>query len=71
MALIFIKPAVAGNIVRHPEKLAYTIAQEGEYVEDSNQWQRYLRHGDVVLAEPPQIKEEKQTRQKQLSKEGE
>jgi hypothetical protein len=53
MNMIFIKPAIPGSIVRHPEKINYKISQEGEFVENSIQWQRYLRDGDVVLAEPP------------------
>lgn len=55
MPQIYIKPAVTGQIVRHPEKRAYVIPHEGDYVEDSTEWQRHLRHGDVVLAEPPQF----------------
>lgn len=53
MARIYIKPAIAGHIIRHPEKLAYIIPEEGDYVEHTTQWERYLRHGDIVLAEPP------------------
>jgi hypothetical protein len=53
MEQIFVKPAWEGAIVRHPEKLNYVLKQEGEYVNDSIQWQRYLRFGDVVLASPP------------------
>lgn len=56
---IFIKPAKAGAIVRHPEKLSYIILQEGEWVLDSAQWQRYIKHGDVVLAEPQTATEAK------------
>lgn len=53
MEKIFIKPAVRGSIVRHPEKLNYKISQDGEWVNYSVQWQRYLNSGDVVQCEPP------------------
>jgi hypothetical protein len=50
--MIYVKPAVEGSVIRHPEKINYRIPPEGEWVQDSNQWRRYLRAGDVVLAEP-------------------
>jgi len=51
---IFIKPAVAGHLVRHPEKMLHKISQEGEWVENNPEWERKLLQGEVVLAEPPQ-----------------
>lgn len=53
MPKIFIKPAVAGHIVRHPEKMQHVIAQDGEWVESSMAWHRKIAHGDVVLCNPP------------------
>ncbi len=53
MEKIFVKPRLEGMVVRHPEKLDYKIPAEGEWVVNSIQWQRYLKHGDVVLAQPP------------------
>lgn len=50
---IFIKPAVPGNVVRHPKKLNYVIKQEGEYVVNHREWRRMLKQGDIVLATPP------------------
>ena len=66
MNKIFIKPASAGAVVRHPEKLNHIISQDGEWVTDSIQWQRYLRHGDVVTA-TPHIERAKKTK---IQKEG-
>lgn len=54
MAQIFIKPAVKGHVIRHPEKMQHIIDQDGEYVEDAPHWRRKILQGDVVLAEPPQ-----------------
>jgi hypothetical protein len=53
MEKIFVKPRLEGMVVRHPEKINHRLAQEGEWVVNSIQWQRYLKHGDVVLAQPP------------------
>jgi Protein of unknown function (DUF2635). len=53
MEKIFVKPAKEGAIVRHPEKLNHKLKPEGEWVMNSIQWQRYLKHGDVVVAQPP------------------
>ncbi len=53
MSRIYIKPAKAGLLVRHPEKLSHRIPPEGEWVTESLEWQRYLDAGDVVLAEGP------------------
>jgi len=61
MDKIFIKPAKAGAIVRHPETMR-PLAQEGEWVTDSTQWQRYLRHGDIVLADEKPAKKEKEAK---------
>lgn len=57
MAKIFIRPAVHGHIIRHPEKMQHIISQEGEWVEDSMAWQRKLVHGDVVISQPPSEKQ--------------
>lgn len=57
MEKIFVRPAKAGAVVRHPEKQQHKLAQEGEWVVCTNQWKRYLRNGDVVLATPPVEKE--------------
>jgi hypothetical protein len=48
---LFIKPA-PGRIIRHPEKLNHIISAAGEWVTRATQWDRYLRTGDVLLAEP-------------------
>jgi hypothetical protein len=55
MEKIYVKPAVAGAIVRHPEKINFILPPEGAEVVNSSQWQRYLRDGDVVLASPPAV----------------
>lgn len=68
MSKIFIKPA-AGLKVRHVEKLAYFIAEDGEWVEDNLTWQRRINDGDVVLAEPPKVK--KEVKEPVSNKEGE
>jgi len=57
MDKIFIKPARAGAIVRHPETMR-PLLPDGEWVVNSTQWQRYLRHGDVVIAEERPVKKE-------------
>lgn len=56
MEKIFIKPAVPGNIVRFPTDLKRTLKDDGEWVKDSTDWQRYLRKGDVVMVTPPEQK---------------
>lgn len=53
MPQIFIKPKVQGHIIRHPEKRKHIISQEGEWVEDSYEWQRKLIQGDIVECPPP------------------
>ena len=53
MEQIFVKPARAGLIVRHPEKLSHILDEKGEWVTPSAQWDRYIKVGDVVKAEPP------------------
>lgn len=74
--MIFIKPAVQGHVIRHPEKMQHLISQDGEWVVDSVIWQRKLIQGDVVLAEPPvevklEVKPESKSAAKQKSnKEG-
>jgi hypothetical protein len=69
---IFIKPAVAGHVIRHPEKMLHKISQDGEWVESNSEWERKLLHGDVVLAEPPQSskQETKSAVKQKLNKEG-
>ncbi len=52
MEKIFIKPAVKGHVIRHPEKMQHIISQDGEWVVNSIHWQRKLLQGDVVLAQP-------------------
>lgn len=54
MPKIFVKPARDGAVVRHPDKLSHRLKPEGEWVEYSIQWQRYLDHGDVIEAVPPE-----------------
>jgi hypothetical protein len=49
---IFVKPK-EGLIVRHPEKVSHTLAPEGEWVVNSNQWKRYIKSGDVVISTAP------------------
>lgn len=57
MERIFVRPAVAGVLVRHPEKLSHVISQDGEWVNRTTQIERYLRVGDLVEAtEPKQTK---------------
>jgi hypothetical protein len=64
MEKIFVKPARDGAVVRHPEKLNHKLKPEGEWVTNSIQWQRYIKHGDVVLAQPPvETKVEKPSKQ--------
>jgi Protein of unknown function (DUF2635). len=78
MTRIFIKPAVAGQIIRHPQKLNYRIKQEGEWVKNSREWERMLLQGDIVLAQPPVVapakQQEKQekpaVKQKEINKQG-
>ncbi len=53
MEKIYVKPAKEGTVVRHPEKISHQLAQQGEWVVNSIQWQRYIKHGDVVIAQPP------------------
>ena len=48
---MFIKPAAGLKVRVDAGRL---LAEEGEEVVDSVYWQRRLRDGDVVLAEPPQ-----------------
>jgi hypothetical protein len=52
MEQIFVKPAHAGLIVRHPEKLSHILSEEGEWVRRSTQWDRYIKVGDVIQCEP-------------------
>jgi hypothetical protein len=54
MTRIFVKPAREGLIVRHPEKMKHVLAPEGEWVNRSNQWLRYIAHGDVIEVAPPE-----------------
>jgi trehalose utilization protein len=54
MEQIFVKPAVDGAVIRHPEKVSHVLNSQGEWVVNSIQWQRYIKHGDVVVANPPQ-----------------
>lgn len=48
---MFIKPAAGLKVRVDAGRL---LADEGEEVVDSVYWQRRLRDGDVVLADPPQ-----------------
>lgn len=48
MALIKIKPAKEGNIIRHPGNMR-PLSQEGEEVEHSSFWERRIKDGDVIL----------------------
>ena len=47
---VFIRPK-KGIIVRHPQKMSYIIPPEGEEVEMSSIWQRYIDAGDVELVQ--------------------
>jgi hypothetical protein len=72
MEKIFIKPRVAGQVIRHPEKMHHIISQQGEWVTNSFEWQRKLLQGDIVIAKPaPAAKQEIKSAVKQkLNKEG-
>lgn len=61
MQKIFVKPAREGAVVRHPEKLNHILHPEGEWVVSNKQWERYLSHGDIVLAQPPVEEKSKKT----------
>ena len=52
MEKIFVKPAVDGVVIRHPEKIGHKLKLEGEWVVNSIQWQRYIKHGDVIVSQP-------------------
>lgn len=51
---LFIKPAVAGRIVRQPDRDMRPLDQHGEFVVDTVFWRQRLLHGDVIEAAPPQ-----------------
>lgn len=69
MEKIFVKPAVAGQLIRHPEKLSHAISAGGEWVVNSVLWQRKIMLGEVVIAEPQEVKQEVKA-VKKLNKEG-
>lgn len=69
MKRIFVKPAREGLIVRHPEKMKHVLSQEGEWVTSSNQWLRYIAHGDVIEVAPPEAQAVKVKRAFKTTKE--
>lgn len=50
---MFVKPAVPGLVVRDPHSKIPLPAAGASVPDDSSYWQRRLRSGDVVVAEPP------------------
>ena len=72
MPKIFVKPAVKGAVVRHPEKLSYVLPEDGDFVEESSLWQRKLMHGEIIQCDPPQaVVNNKPAVKPKLNKEGE
>ena len=53
MTTLHIRPAIAGTIVRMPDRAMRPLAAEGETVDDSMFWRRRLLLGDVALCAGP------------------
>lgn len=53
MSKLFVKPAIAGAMVRQPDRDMTPLPQEGAWVADTMFWQRRIMLGDVVEAPPP------------------
>jgi Protein of unknown function (DUF2635) len=54
MALIHVRPARAGLLVRDPVT-RLLLPPEGAAVADSSYWRRRVRDGDVELTAPPAV----------------
>lgn len=55
MRRIFVKPSRKGLIVRHPEKMQHVLPEQGEWVNRSTQWLRYISNGSVIEVAPPEV----------------
>lgn len=51
--LLFVKPAAEGTVVRQYDHDMRPLANDGEWVADSNFWRARILNGDVVEAPPP------------------
>jgi len=52
---MFLKPKVAGQIVRHPDTKRL-LKQEGEEVKKSTYWLRRLNEGSVIEVKKAEVK---------------
>lgn len=61
MSNVFLKPKIAGSIVRDPMTLL-PLAEQGEWKSFNQFWQRRVRDGDVVVAALPAIPSKRRPR---------
>ena len=67
---IFVKPKNKDVTVRFPGMPRRILSPKGEWVDNSPNWQRLLRDGDVVTDEKKDEGEHKKDEAKEVKKEG-